>query len=114
MDTDHLTITTIRDGAVCTLIVDGDLDISAASGFLQHASRVVGDRTERLVLDLAGVTFLDCSELRALAIAAGASATQLSRTFGSLSPSSTARVPRPPADHTAPQKNSPGVTGPGS
>ena len=47
MDTDDLTITTIRDGAVCTLIVDGDLDITAASGFLQHASRVVGDRTGR-------------------------------------------------------------------
>ena len=71
MDTDDLTITTIRDEAVCTLILDGDLDISAASGFLQSASRVVGDRTERLVLDLAGVTFLDCSGLRALAIAAG-------------------------------------------
>jgi len=71
MDTDDLTITTIRDGAVCTLIVDGDLDITAASGFLQHASRVVGDRTGRFVLDLAGVTFLDCAGLRALAIAAG-------------------------------------------
>jgi anti-sigma B factor antagonist len=71
MDTNDLTITTIRDGAVCTLILNGDLDISAASGFLQHASRVVGDRTGRLVLDLAGVTFLDCSGLRTLAIAAG-------------------------------------------
>ena len=69
MDADDLTVTTVRDGAVCTLILCGDLDLGAADEFLQHAARVLDDRIERLVLDLAGVTFLDCAGVRALATA---------------------------------------------
>jgi anti-anti-sigma factor len=69
MDADDLTITTVRDGAVCTLILCGDLDLGATGEFLQHAARVLDDRIERFVLDLAGVRFLDCAEVRALAIA---------------------------------------------
>jgi anti-anti-sigma factor len=69
MDVDDLTVKAIRDGAVCTLILAGDLDLLTAGEFLQHAARVLDDRIERLVLDLAGVTFLDCAGIRALAIA---------------------------------------------
>ena len=69
MDVDDLTVRTVRDGAVCTLILSGALDLLAADEFLQHAARVLDDRIERLVLDLAGVTFLDCAGVRALAIA---------------------------------------------
>jgi anti-anti-sigma factor len=69
MDVDDLTVKTVRDGAVCTLILGGSLDLLAADEFLQHAARVLNDRIERLVLDLAGVTFLDCAGVRALAIA---------------------------------------------
>jgi anti-anti-sigma factor len=69
MDAYDLTVKTVRDGAVCTLILGGALDLLTADAFLQHAARVLDDRIERLVLDLAGVTFLDCSGVRALAIA---------------------------------------------
>ena len=69
MDVDDLTVKAIRDGAVCTLILAGDLDLLTAGEFLQYAARVLDDRIERLVLDLAGVTFLDCAGIRALAIA---------------------------------------------
>jgi anti-anti-sigma factor len=69
MDADDLTVKTVRDGAVCALILCGDLDLGAAGVFLQHAARVLDDRIERFVLDLAGVTFLDCAGVRALAIA---------------------------------------------
>lgn len=69
MDVDDLTVRTVRDGAVCTLILGGALDLLAADEFLQRAARVLDDRVERLVLDLAGVTFLDCAGVRALAIA---------------------------------------------
>ena len=69
MDVDDLTVKTVRDEAVCTLILGGSLDVLAAGGFLQHAARVLDDRIERLILDLAGVTFLDCAGVRALAIA---------------------------------------------
>jgi len=68
MDADELTVKAVRDGAVCTLIVVGALDSLAADGFLQQAARVLDNRVGRLVLDLAGVTFLDCAGVRALAI----------------------------------------------
>src|SRR6201989_1056459 len=69
MDADDLTVKTVRDGTVCTLILGGDLDFRAADEFLQQAARALDDRIERLVLDLAGVTFLDCAGVRALATA---------------------------------------------
>jgi anti-anti-sigma factor len=69
MDADDLTVKTVRDGAVCTLILGGSLDFLTAGEFLQRAARLLDDRIERLVLDLAGVTFLDCAGVRALAIA---------------------------------------------
>jgi anti-anti-sigma factor len=68
MDVDALTVKTIRDGAVCTLILGGALDLLTADEFLQQAARVIDDGIERLVLDLAGITFLDCGGVRALAI----------------------------------------------
>lgn len=70
MDEHSLTITTVRDGSVSTLILNGDLDLSGTSGFLVQAAQAIDNRTERLVLDLAGVTFLDCAGVRALAVAA--------------------------------------------
>lgn len=66
-----LTISTVRDGPVCTLILSGNLDLTETGGFLGQAALAVDNRTERLVLDLAGVTFLDCAGVRALATAAG-------------------------------------------
>src|SRR2546421_11095897 len=69
MNADDLTVKTVRDGTVCTLILRGSLDLLAAGEFLQQAARVLDDRIERLVLDLAGGTFLDCAGVRALAIA---------------------------------------------
>lgn len=69
MDAD-LTTGTVRDGPVSTLILRGELDLFEAGGFLEQAVLAVDSRTERLVLDLAGVTFLDCTGARALAMAA--------------------------------------------
>ena len=51
------------------LILGGSLDLLATGEFLQQAAPVLDDRIERLVLDLAGMTFLDCAGVRALAIA---------------------------------------------
>src|ERR1700761_555053 len=70
MDEHALTIKTVHDGPVCTLILSGDLDLSETDGFLGQAALAVDNRTERLVLDLAAVTFLDCAGVRALAMAA--------------------------------------------
>jgi anti-anti-sigma regulatory factor len=70
MDEHALTIKTVRDGPVCTLILSCDLDLSETGGFLGQAALAVDNRTERLVLDLPAVTFVDCAGVRALAMAA--------------------------------------------
>jgi anti-anti-sigma regulatory factor len=70
MDVRALTVKAVRDGPVSTVILYGDLDLPATDGFLQQAALAVDERTERLVFDLAGVTFLDCAGVRALSIAA--------------------------------------------
>lgn len=62
-----LTIKVVRDGRICVLTLSGDLDILALPGFLMHAAPVADERTERFVLDLGGLTFLDCAGARALA-----------------------------------------------
>jgi anti-anti-sigma regulatory factor len=72
MDAHALTMKTVRDGPLCTLILRGDLDLLETGGFLEQAALAVDDRTERLVFDLAGVAFLDCAGVRALSIAARA------------------------------------------
>ena len=71
MNEHALTVSTVRDGPVGTLILSGNLDFTETGGFLEQAAPAVDNRTERLVLDLAGVTFLDCAGVRALATAAG-------------------------------------------
>ncbi len=69
MDETALSIKIVRAGPVCTLTLGGDLDLSGAGRFLEQAALGVDDRTERLVLDLAGLTFLDCAGVRALSMA---------------------------------------------
>jgi anti-anti-sigma regulatory factor len=69
MDVHALTIEAVRDGPVCTLVLRGDLDLSGASGFVTQAARVIDDQTGRLVLDRAGVTFLDFTGARTLRMA---------------------------------------------
>ena len=70
MDVHALTVNAVRDGPVSTLILRGDLDLAETGALLEQAALAVDDRTERLVFDLAGVTFLDCAGVRALIIAA--------------------------------------------
>jgi anti-anti-sigma regulatory factor len=50
--------------------VTGDLDCLSATEFLMLAARAVDKQTERFVLDLGGLTFLDAAGARALAMAA--------------------------------------------
>jgi len=69
MDAHALTIKTVRDGPVCTLVLCGDLDLLETGRFLEQAALAVDDLTELLGFDLAGVLFLDCAGVRALRIA---------------------------------------------
>ena len=54
MDAHALTIKTVRDGAVCTLVLRGDLDLLETGRFLERAALAVDDWTGRLGFDLAG------------------------------------------------------------
>ena len=69
MDAYALTVKTVRDGPVCTLILRGDLDLLETGRFLEQAALAADDQTGRLGFDLAGVLFLDGAGVRALRIA---------------------------------------------
>jgi anti-anti-sigma factor len=86
MDVHALTVNAVRDGPVSTLILCGDLDLPATDGFLEQAALAVDDRTECLVFDLAGVTFLDCTGIRTLSIAARLAPSGCTVIIRSLSP----------------------------
>ena len=86
MDVHALTVNAVRDGPVSTLVLCGDLDLAETGGFLEQAALAVDDRTERLVFDLAGVTFLDCAGIRALSIAACLASSGCTVIICSLSP----------------------------
>jgi anti-anti-sigma regulatory factor len=86
MDAHALTINTVRDGPVSTLILRGDLNLLQTGGFLEQAALAVDDLTERLGLDLAGVLFLDCAGVRALSTAARVAPGGCPVIIGSLSP----------------------------
>ena len=68
-DAGALTIKAAHNGRICALTLSGALDLTTAAEFLEHVAQAVDDRTERFVLDLAGLTFLDCAGARALAMA---------------------------------------------
>ena len=86
MDAHALTVKTVRDGPVCTLILHGDLDLLETGRFLEQAALAADDQTGRLGFDLAGVLFLDCAGVRALRIAARCAPGGCPVIIGSLSP----------------------------
>jgi anti-anti-sigma regulatory factor len=86
MDAHALTIKTVRDGPVYTLILRGDLDLLETGGFLEQAALAVDDLTGRLGFDLGGVLFLDCAGVQALRIAARCAPGGCPVIIGSLSP----------------------------
>jgi anti-anti-sigma factor len=53
------------DQGTATLTVRGDLDAATADAFCQRLAEVAGGSPRRLVIDLAGVGFLDSAGLRA-------------------------------------------------
>jgi anti-anti-sigma regulatory factor len=53
-------------GLVATVIVGGELDSTTAPGLIEYLGEVAGARPEWLVLDFAGLVFLDVAGARAL------------------------------------------------
>ena len=86
MDAYALTVKTVHNGPVCTLILRGDLDLLETGRFLEQAALAADDRTGRLGFDLAGVLFLDRAGVRALRIATRRTPADGPVITGSLSP----------------------------
>ena len=85
-DAAALTVKAVHDGRICALTLSGELDLTTAAEFLEHVARAVDDRTERFVLDLAGLAFLDCTGARALVLAAYAAPSGCPVIIRSISP----------------------------
>ena len=62
-----LTVTITREGRVCVLSVSGELDIATIPTLTRQATAALQEPAERLIIDLSGLEFLDCSGVRALA-----------------------------------------------
>lgn len=87
-----LTVNVDRDGRVCVLRVAGELDLLGVGDFLSRTAHAVnatargGHQAEWFVLELAGLTFLDCAGAQALASVIDAVPSQCPVIVRSLSP----------------------------
>jgi hypothetical protein len=86
MDAHALTIKTVRDGPVWTLILRGDLDLPATGRFLEQAALAADERTERLGWTWPGCCSWTAPGVRALRIATRFAPGGCPVTIGSLSP----------------------------
>lgn len=70
MASDHAPVLTVRDrwdGAEATVTVEGEIDVTTAAVLSGHLGGVPARNPQRLVVDLAGVGFLDSAGLQAFA-----------------------------------------------
>jgi anti-sigma B factor antagonist len=58
--------------SAATVVISGELDICAVPSLERALREVLDQGADKLVLDLAGVTFIDCASVRALAAASHA------------------------------------------
>jgi anti-anti-sigma factor len=65
--TDYLRATVDHDGAVCVLGVSGELDLVTLPEFADAAAVALNSKAERFVVDLSGLSFIDCRGAQALA-----------------------------------------------
>jgi len=63
----YLKVETARHGLVCVLAVTGELDLCTVADLAESAAAALKTPAERLVLDLARLSFTDCCGARALA-----------------------------------------------
>jgi anti-sigma B factor antagonist len=67
-----LTVTVSYNGQICMLAASGDLDLTNATRFARCAFRALDEAPERLVFDLSGLSFVDCTGARSLVAVAQA------------------------------------------
>jgi anti-anti-sigma factor len=54
---------------VATMVITGELDLTTRPALAEHLSAVLCTRPPRLILDLAGTSFVDCGSARLIASA---------------------------------------------
>jgi anti-anti-sigma factor len=67
------------DHGVTTIALDGELDPATVPVLISTVADRLQDGQERVVIDLGGVTFIDCAGLRALELLAGLPSVHLIR-----------------------------------
>jgi anti-anti-sigma factor len=70
--TPPLSVHTRWRAGTAAVTISGELDVCTRPSLMRLLSDVLAQRPERLVLDLAQVTFMDCGSARALAVASRA------------------------------------------
>jgi anti-anti-sigma factor len=61
--------TTISDDGTARLAIRGDLDVTSIAALAGELARLADARPARLVIDMSGVSFVDCAAARLLASA---------------------------------------------
>jgi len=69
---DYLRAEVEQHGPVCVLAIRGELDVFTVANLTRCVTAALKTRTEQFVLDLSGLTFIDCRGARALAAMAQA------------------------------------------
>ncbi|MEE6308075.1 STAS domain-containing protein [Plantactinospora veratri] len=62
----ELSLTVVRDGAEVRVAADGEIDMSTADSLRDCLDELLDQKPEKVVVDLAGVTFLDSSGIATL------------------------------------------------
>lgn len=89
MRTPSLMVTVAHEGRSCVLTITGDLDVLSADTLVSTVTGLVGGldgQADQVVLDLAGLTFLDIAGARALVAAVQAVPDGHPTTVRSISP----------------------------
>jgi anti-anti-sigma factor len=90
----HLTVSSVRDGAVHTLSLTGELDLANAGALERELIDVEGTDAETIVLDLGGLAFIDSTGIRLLLAADARARRDSDRLQMRRGPSAVARVLR--------------------
>ena len=63
----HLSVRPELTAGTATVVISGELDLLAAPSLAAHLEQILSGRPQRLVLDLARVSFIDCAAARVIA-----------------------------------------------
>jgi anti-sigma B factor antagonist len=66
MAANYLRVNAERRDGVCVLAVSGELDTVTAAGFADHVAKAVEGLPGPVLVDLSGLTFIDCCGARTL------------------------------------------------